>query len=552
MEAKAAVPAKFNLKKFRSPKTVILRFVARRSFKSSLILGLVLGFYVIVKASSFIKSYPTAAARQKLAETLGTNVGIEALLGIGHHVETVAGYLTWNFLCLIAAAGAIWALLIASRTFRGEEDNGRWELLLAGQTTNAQATINAFLGLLADLLLIFVILLLSLLTIGKLHGANLNFSGSLFFAGALISSIAEFLAIGLLTSQLLPVRSRAVALAVGIFGVFYSLRLIADTTSAHWLLNLTPLGWIERLQPLYASDAIWFVPIVLFVLITSSAAVYLASKRDLGAALLADKDTAKPHKFLLKSPVRVALRLNRTVMIGWLLVISLAGFLYGLLAKAAAKALTQSTAAAKIIGRLDHSSQTKEVSAFVGIIFFIIMVLASFYASNSVGRIREDEAEGYLDNFLVRKVSRLRWLWGRLGIVFCLIAIMAVATGLATWLGLASQHSSISIRTLLLAGINAMVPTIFIIGSGMIGFALKPRLTSLFTYGLVGEAFLISMLSSGLNINHWILDLSLLHQVSLAPAVSPNWTVNGLVVAIGLIMCLIGSIGFNRRDLQPN
>ncbi len=31
--------------------------------------------------------------------------------------------------------GAVWGLLTATRLLRGEEDAGRWELLLAGQTT---------------------------------------------------------------------------------------------------------------------------------------------------------------------------------------------------------------------------------------------------------------------------------------------------------------------------------------------------------------------------------------------------------------------------------
>ena len=183
------------MKRFRSPKTVVRRFVAKRTSRSAFILGAVLGLYMITKASSYLKAYPTEAGRQKIAESLGTNVGIEALLGVAHHIETVAGYVTWNFLCLIAAGGAVWALLIATKTLRGEEDSGRWELLLAGQTTARRATANALAGLGSGLVIIYILIALSLLGIGRLHGVNFTVNASLFFALALIAGAAEFLAL---------------------------------------------------------------------------------------------------------------------------------------------------------------------------------------------------------------------------------------------------------------------------------------------------------------------------------------------------------------------
>ena len=121
------------MKRFYAPKNLIKRFVAKRTRLSALVLGVILAVYMIAKASSYVKLYPTEAARQKVAETLGANIGVEAILGVAHHLETVGGYAVWNFLCLLAAAGAIWALLIATKTFRGEED-GRPLGTIAGRS----------------------------------------------------------------------------------------------------------------------------------------------------------------------------------------------------------------------------------------------------------------------------------------------------------------------------------------------------------------------------------------------------------------------------------
>jgi putative exporter of polyketide antibiotics len=102
-----------SLKKFRFAGSTISHFFARKSLKNTLILGIVLLVYTYSKADGFVKAYPTAISRARLASTLGSNVGVEALLGVAHDISSVGGYVVWNFLCIITAAGAIWGLLFA-------------------------------------------------------------------------------------------------------------------------------------------------------------------------------------------------------------------------------------------------------------------------------------------------------------------------------------------------------------------------------------------------------------------------------------------------------
>ena len=550
MDATPAASTAPSYKYFRSPKNLVRRFVAKRSSRSALVWGVILGLYIISKASGFIQTYPTVAAREKLAVTLGANVGIKALLGSAHHIETIAGYAVWNFLCLIAAVGAVWALLLAVKTFRGEEDSGRWELFLAGQTTARQAATNALIGLMSGLVVLYVCFALAILAVGRLHGANFTTSASLFFSLTLIAGAAEFLAVGALASQLMPVRSRATGLATAVFGVFYIIRLIADTTSASWLLNISPLGWIEKLQPMNGSDAIWLVPIAGFVLLCSWLAIVLAGRRDLGSATFADKDSAKSHTLFLKTPLRAAIRLNRTATFVWLFSIGLMSLVYGSLSKAAVQSFQQSNSAEKFLNRLAQTSKTNLVVEFMGIVFFMVMIVAMFYVGSAIGRMREDEAQGYLDNFLVRPVSRLRWLGGRVALILVVILLAGLLSCLGTWAGEAAQHAGVSFHTLLLASINAITPLILVLGIGVFAMGSWPRFTNLLTYGAIAWSFLMVMLGSGLNLNHWLLDTSILHHVSFAPAVSANWHTDTILVALGLALCLVGAWRFNARDIQ--
>jgi ABC-2 type transport system permease protein len=548
----SVVTQKVNLKYFHAPKSLVRRFVAKRTLKSAFILGFILAIYMIAKASGFLKAYPTEVSRQKLAESLGSNVGIEALLGVAHHLETVSGYVTWNFLCLIAAGGAIWAFLLATKTLRGEEDTGRWELLLSGQTTARQATTNAMLGLGSNLIIVYLLVLLSILSIGKMHGANFTTSSSLFFSLALVASTVEFLAVGALASQLMPVRSRAVGLSAAVFGVFYMIRLTADTTSASWLLNLSPLGWIEKLQPMYNSQPIWLLPIFGFALVLTLLTIFLAGRRDLNSSIFADKDIAKAHLLLLGSPFKAAIRLTKSSMIGWLSAIVLTSFFYGLLSKGAAQSLSQSSKIKHDLSRLTHGTQVHLITAFLGITFLLIMLVVMFYVVSAVNQLREDEAEGYLDNFLVGPVSRVRWLCGRIALIITFVISAGLLSGIATWLGVASQHGGIPFHTLILASINALSPSVLILGVGIFAFGIVPRITGALAYSAIGWSFLIVMLASGLNLNHWLLDSSILHQIAFAPAVNANWGTDAVIVVIGVVLTIIGVFRFNSRDLQGN
>jgi ABC-2 type transport system permease protein len=197
------------LTRFRSPQTVIARFTARRTIKSAVFIAAVFGLYVTSKALGYATSYPTLADRMKIAGSFGTNVGLAALLGSPQHLESVAGFAVWNTIGIVTIFGSIWAFLLVTKTLRGEEEAGRWELLLSGQTTSARAVINAIGGLLASVLGLYLVVALILIALGHVNTVNYGPQAGLFFALAAVASIVEFLAVGALLSQLMPTRSRA-------------------------------------------------------------------------------------------------------------------------------------------------------------------------------------------------------------------------------------------------------------------------------------------------------------------------------------------------------
>jgi ABC-2 type transport system permease protein len=537
---------------FRSPKTVVARFVARRTLKSATLWAFIFGVYTLSKVVGFVKAYKTPAAREALTHSLSNNAGVNALIGTPHDIGTVKGYANWVVLGTITLIAGVWAFLLATKYFRGDEEAGRTELLLTGRTTQRQAAINTFLGLSFSLVLMYLITAVILILIGNVQGVGYNTQNALFFALASVCSAALFLAIGAFTSQLMPTRTRASTIAAVIFGISFILRAIADATSARWLLTVTPLGWVERLQPLVGSKPIWLLPIFGMALVLCLLTVWLAGRRDLGESLFADHDTAKAKTRLLNTPTGLAFRLTRASTIGWLVAVFAMSWLYGSLTKTIVQAIggAQSKAVNKALNKLTQTSHLSIATVFLGAMFLILMAVVMAYVASATGKVREDEAEGYVDNFLVQPIGRLQWLGGRVLLVAFFSLAICLGTSLGFWAGVASVHLGVPIHLLLEAGANMAAPVLFTLGASILALGFVPRLTTVVAYSVLGWSFMITLIASGTNISHWILDTSVLHQVTLAPAVNPNWTVDAWLVGIGIALCLLGMWRFNNRDLQ--
>lgn len=543
------------MRRFWSPSTVIARFTAKRTLKSAVLWAFIFSAYTASKTLTYTDTFPDTATRLKVVSSFGHNMGLRAILGQPHHLETVSGFAAWNTLGFLIIIGSVWALTLATRYFRGDEDSGRSELMLGGPTTQRQNAANILGGLTISLVLLFTIVATVFVIIGRQKGVNFSLTNSLYFALSCTTGAALFLSVGALTSQIMPTRALAAGLATGFFGITFLLRALGDISGAKWLLNVSPQGWIEKLGPLYNSEWVWLLPIGALIALFAGLAIYFAGRRDMGAALIQEKSTAKSNFRLLSNPFLAGLRFTKNSTISWLAALLAFGTFYGLITKTATQAIssiggTNGANAQKAFTHITHSSPVSLTYTFVSIIFFLLMPIVMCFVASSSNKFREDEGSGYADNFLVGPVSRLKWLGGRVALILVFTVVACLVAGTGIWLGQASQHLGIAPHSLLTASLNVVAPAIFTLGVAVLAMGFVPRLTSLLAYSVAGWSFLIAMLSSGLNLNHWIVDTSLMQHISLAPASNPNWSGNFIIMAIGAIMIVIGLIRFNYRDLQ--
>jgi ABC-2 type transport system permease protein len=534
----------------RHPQALVATQVGARAVRSGVTWGLAFAGYLAVQILAYTSAYPTLAARDQLTRAYGGSIGLNALLGDARAINTVAGYAAWRVLGALSILGAIWGVLTATRLLRGDEDAGRYELLLAGQTTRRRAGAQALAGLGAGLGALFVLTAVAATITGRAPSVGFTAGQSLYFAVTLVAAAATFLAVGALASQLASTRRRASGLAGAAFGACYALRMVADSDAGlHWLTWLTPLGWIEEARPLAGPRPLALVPVALLILPMTAVTVRLAGTRDLGSATWPGRDTARPHLALTGSPTGLAARLMRPAALGWLLAIAAFAALLGTVAQSSTKDATADTSVRAAISRLGgHGSA---VAAYLGLTFLVIALMVALIAAGQAAAIRAEEADGHLENLIVRPVRRTAWLAGRLLLSAALLTAASVLAGVFAWAGV-GPRGGVGLASLTAAGVNVVPPGVFLLGLGALTLGVWPRPTSLVVYGYLTWSFLIELTGAVVHASHWLMDTSVFFHMMPAPAAGPDWASAAVIAGLGISLAVIGAFAFRRRDVTAD
>ena len=275
MQADLAVGQPVRLE--RRPGTVVGRLTASRAVRSGTLWGLIFGVAIASSEISYTTIYKTQAERDALAAAYGSNKATSALFGPAPQLQTVAGFTVFKISMTLMILGAVWGLLLSTKLLRGEEDDGRWDLLLSGQTTRSGAATQALAGLGAGLFMLWAVTAVITVLSGRSSSVDIAAGPSLYFALAMVAAACMFLAVGALTSQLAATRRQAASFAAAFLGVAYAVRMIADAgVGLYWLIWMSPLGWVEELRPLTAPQPLALVPIIVFTVILAVAAARLA------------------------------------------------------------------------------------------------------------------------------------------------------------------------------------------------------------------------------------------------------------------------------------
>jgi len=531
----------------RSPGTVVAWRTTRAATRSGAVWGAVFAASVISAAVSYTTLYTSPASRRSLAAAYGSNHATTALFGPAPNLDTVAGFTAFKVGMSLMLLGAVWGLLTGTRLLRGEEDQGRWELLLSGGTTPRRATAQALVGLAAGVVVLWVLTAAGTVVAGRRATVGIAAGSACYFALAMVATAAVFVGVGAVSGQLAATRRQAAAWSATALGVSYAVRMVADAgVGLHGLVWASPLGWVEELGALTTPRPLALLPVASLTVVLAGVAVELAGRRDIGSGLVADRSAARPRVGLLSGAAGLAVRLTRPTVLGWWGAIALSGLLYGLVARSAGSTVTGSSVH-EVFTRLGATGSGAE--AVLGICFLVLAVLVAFVAAGQLTAARGEESSGRLDNLLTRPLSPVAWLGGRLGIAVLVLVVAGVLAGVSAWLGAASQHAGVRVGAVVLAGLNLVPPALVVLGLGVLVLGLAPRATSVVVYGYLAWSLLVVVVGGIGSTSHWVLDTSVFHHMAASPAVPVDWGANAVMVAVAAGLAGVGAVAFRRRDL---
>jgi len=522
------------------------RALARRTLADSRVRTLsfaaLFAFATVANVVGYRKTYPTVADRIRFAIGFGANKSVRLFYGVPHDLLSVGGYTAWRAGGMLSIFAGMWGVLAAVRSMRAEEDAGRQELVLAGAVGRGAAFAAALLAIGVGMAVLW------LAAFAGLAAARLAAGGSAYLALAIVAVVPVFVGVGALASQVAPNRRLALGIGSGVLAVAFVVRVVADTSSGlAWLRWATPLGWIEELRAFAdPRPSVLLLPAATAALLLALAAA-IALRRDVGAGLFHDHDSAPPSDRLLGSPTAQALRGERGMLIAWLVGMSGFAFVLGVISDSVSS-VNISKNLQDELKKLGLTSITTP-SGYLGLTFLFFIFAVSLFGCSQVAAARREESDQQLETLLALPVGRRRWLTGRIVLAVAAAAALSLLAGALAWAGAVSQGADVPFSGMLKAGANCLPASLLFLGVGILAFAVRPRASAGIAYGLTSFAFVWELFGAILGAPAWTLNLSPFHHIGLVPAQPFRAGAAAVMLAIAAVSVVAAVRIFERRDL---
>lgn len=525
------------------PGRAVVGWASRMVRRGALLLAAAAAGYMLLEVASFNRTYPNGVSAERFS-IFADNPAARMLQGVPRGLDTAGGFAVWDGGWILELVVAVWAVLVVSRLLRGEEDLGRSELLLVGPARPRNATVLILLVVVACSLVVGAAVSLALVTTGS------NASGSAVFGVGVAGFAATWAGAAAVTSQLFDIRRRAAGCAAAVMAFAFLLRMVANSTDGRaWLGWLTPFGWMDQLAPFGDPRPAALVVLVVAPVVLVAVAAQIRDRRDTGGAVLAGSDSRRPRLRELGGPAAFAWRVNRPVLVGWVLGLAAYAFVLGALVTTMIDFLARDADYQRTLADLGLGVALT-VDGFVGVMSVTLGIGFALYAVWRVGAVRAEEESGRADNLLTRPLTRSRWLLGHAALTVLGAGLLTFLTGLAMWAGaVASGSDRLTVSASLRAVLNTGSVVVLITGLAVLTFGVLPRLTVAVPAAVTVAAYVLTLLGPALSWPGWVVDLSPFTHLAYVPAEPFALTSAVVMTLIGCVAGACGVAAFSRRDL---
>ncbi|MFC3041726.1 ABC transporter permease [Virgibacillus xinjiangensis] len=500
-------------------------------------------FFTLLVPGAFTELYPSQNDRMGIAETM-RNPAMTALIGPGNLDNYTIGAMTVHQMLLFTALTvAFMNILLMSRHTRGDEEEGREEMLRAlpvGRLSHLQASF--MLALVTNLLLALII------GVGlyALRIEGMFLEGSLLYGTALGGIGLFFAGVTAISAQLVETSRGTAGLTIAVLLFSYLARGMTDINDQTWSW-FSPLGWVTKTEA-YTSNN--WGPVLLMAIaacLLLVAAYYLNAKRDIGTGLLPSKPGRAHASWALSSPVGLSLRLQRTGMAAWGVGLLVMGLSYGSVLGDLEGFFEGNELLQQM---LDEDDRLTIVEQFLPVLMVVVAILSSIPPLLSMLKLTGEERKGRVGHLLGRQISRQKLMASYLMVAAVNAFVMLSLAVIGLWVaGNAVMEEGLSFWFLYGAGMAYYPAFLVMLGLTMLLIGVLPNYTKL-VWLYLAYSFMIVYWGGLFDLSDWAGKLSPYGHVPQVPI--DEWTVLPVIVLIvcAVILAVGGFIGYAKRDID--
>lgn len=497
----------------------------------------------IAVAGAFPELFPTAQERQVMAETV-KNPAMIAMIGPSSSLDnyTIGAMFGHEMTLFMAITTAVMTILLTARHTRGDEEDGRLEMIRA-------LSVGRLAPLVAVIVEMMLISLLIMLTngigVGILGVKTMPMGASLLYGAALGSAGLVFTGVTAVFAQLAESKRGTVGFSLSFLGIAYLYRGFTDLSNEA-LSWFSPLAWVYKTEVFVTNS--WF-PILLsiiFSLVLFGVSFYLNSIRDLEAGFIPQRGGRSHAGFLLKTPLGLSFRLVKTTLISWLVVMIIAGISYGSVFGDLENFFKSSDILTMLLPEKSNYSLTEQ---FMTVLMVILSILGTIPVLTVALKAYSEEKKSRIEQLLSKAVTRTHILSTYLFIAFCSSIVMVIAAVLSLYAASSSVMAEpIALSMMLKSGLVYLPAIWFVMGVGVLLVGWLPKWSGVVWFYLV-FSFFVDYLGSLLDVPKIVKNLSVYSYIPRIPVDSLEWLPLLVITGLAILLLIGGLVGYRRRDI---
>lgn len=440
------------------------------------------------------------------------------------------------------AASVISIMHVIGHT-RREEDLGISEFISSfrvGRQANSLAVImeTVFINLLLTLFIGFMML--------SFNAESITTEGAFLYAASVSMAGIMGAVLALVMAQIMPSAAGAIGSALAVTGLLYMGRAATDILNSDLTL-FNPLGWTYLTYPFTENNWLLLLATFGYAVVLLVAAFTLEGGRDMGAGYLRERSGRAEAGSTVLSVPGLFFRLNRGIIISWLLAFISIGLAYGSIYGDIQTFVESNELITQLLAQGDATIE----ASFTATIMMVTTGLVTILPVVIINKLFHEEKRRHLNQVFSTQVTRFNLYWTNviLAVAAGTVGILLAAGSIGgAAIAVMDETAPLGFADFITAGVNYLPLVFFFAGLAALILGWLPKMGSLI-YLYLGYSLSINYFGAIADFPEWFLKTAIQSWIPRLPIENFDGIIFAGITIISLVMMIIGYIGYNHRDI---